>query len=185
MFGLTVLPRFPYFLVLALFPLFAMAEEGTPEPDDWQAANCPGAVPAEDIYSSPYVRRIKHYAEMDNQNKYVEVVAKHDRYVSCNVAITSGVVIPVAHYRSYQMYMKAGAVETAERMSLESILEKAKDQYDPNGPIYPILEKEYREAYSEEVVSMAESSPDKAKELMMEKCFCECLSLPWQHFEKR
>ncbi|MBZ9559205.1 MULTISPECIES: hypothetical protein [unclassified Modicisalibacter] len=184
MFGLTVFPRFPYFLVLALIPLFAMAEEGSaPETDDWQAANCPGALPVEGV-SSPYASRIEHYAKTENQDKYVEMAAKHGRYLRCNIAVVSGLAIPVGHYRSYQMYMKAGAVETAERMSLESILEKAKDQYDPNGPIYPILEKEYREAYSEKMASMAESSPDKAKELMLKKYFCECLSVPWRRFEK-
>ncbi|WP_129140395.1 hypothetical protein [Modicisalibacter coralii] len=171
-----------FWIALIFYPLLAVSAEGEKKlfVDDWEAKNCPGAMPAD---PPPYDRRVKYYAESGDEEKYEEMVAKQKRYSECRVAVAGGATIPMGYYKSHEMYMKAGATEAANRMSLSSLMDQIKDTYDPRGVIYPILEKEYKEGYSKKMADMAEVDAEKAGRFLMKKYFCKCLAVPLGDFD--
>lgn len=167
-------------LLLTSFPLLALSEQGNPFVDDWEAANCPSALPADE---HPYMSRIEHYAYSGDDEKYNEMVDKAGRYSECVTAITTSLGLPIAAYDSYQVAMKMGDVETAEgHLSLEAILKQAEEGFDPQGPIYPVLRELYQHAYSQEMSDMAEADPEGARELLTREYLCDCLTTPLEEF---
>tara|TARA_R110002020_G_scaffold424072_2_gene633216 strand:+ start:1226 stop:1792 length:567 start_codon:yes stop_codon:yes gene_type:complete len=169
-------------LFFASFPLLAQTESGNPFfEDEWEAANCPGALPADE---PPYESRIEYYARAGDDSKYDEVVAKHYRYSDCVTAITTGGWQPIGAFNSYQRAMKMGDVKSAEELfTLDAALERAAETYDPRGPIYPILIELYEDAYSQEMSDMAEADLDAARELLTREYLCDCLTRPLVEFD--
>ncbi|WP_447529869.1 hypothetical protein [Vreelandella sp. TE19] len=168
-------------LFLVSFPLMAQTEPSNPYEDDWEAANCPGALPAAE---SPYISLIERYARAGNRDKYDEAVARHSRYSSCVTAITTGGLHPIGTFNSYQSAMELGDVKSAEeRFTLEAALERVEETYDPNSPIYSVLKQLYEEAYSQKISDMADENIDATRELLTEKYLCDCLTHPLEDFD--
>ncbi|MEC4766135.1 hypothetical protein LPL18_002135 [Halomonas sp. CUBES01] len=176
-------PMCTKWLALVLcWPLLALAEteESASSVDDWsdnwEAAHCPGALPPEE---SPYTSRMEHYAETGEDEKRLEMEAKHSRYVDCTMAIRGGASIPILAYDSYQSSMKMGSPESAELFTLEATLDKVIDQDDPR---YPVVRKLYEAGYTQEMVDMADANPDEARNVLVKEHFCDCLAIPVEEF---
>lgn len=174
-------------LALVVFwPLLALAEteESASSVDDWsdswEAAHCPGALPPEE---PPYISRMEHYSKTGEDEKRLEMEAKHGRYVECTVAIGGRAGMPIMAYDAYEISMEMGATGQAQMVTLEKILDEATETYDPSGPIYPILKELYEAGYTQEMVDMADANPDKARNVLVKEYFCDCLAIPVEEFD--
>lgn len=182
-----------YFVVLFFWPMMVMAETGAVI--DWEADNCPSALPAA---QNPYMERIINNSEADVANifegkdeKYTNdaelfdlLSDKSNRYSQCSFAVRLRLDIPINAYDSYNIYVNKGNVRDAERLySMDAILSELADTEDPNGPIYSIVSELYERAYTQGISDMAKSRPEETKDMLIREFFCDCLETPVEEFE--